>query len=385
MPARNGKVYNTGWVPGQGFVENGNIGLYPEDLSVSSRYPPLPGMYKATKNIELLPGFESGTGTDEFTAEIVTQTVAGVGGTPQPGGQGSYESYGYYRYGFNGKENDNEVKGAGNQLDYGDRAYDSRIGRWLSIDKMPKVDLTPYQFSVNNPIIFIDNDGKDEYLFHSNGTWSVKRSKGPDLFKKQDTEKGPYRILNSTLPTNFNLSMVGKLEDLNYISQYSLDNSSFNNDINKHQGEEDALDAHNELAAYAWGYTIVSGYDKATDILSFGGKKIAKEQLAILAVAHKKEVYKAVKDVNGKFGRYKITFEDAGVYVGKTIRDFKKRLQEHMRGQFKDWKIEKIEVQPLNTDKKKLKEHEGEWYDEAKEAGEKILNKIRPNQIKKKG
>jgi hypothetical protein len=29
-----------------------------------------------------------------------------------------------YRYGFNGKENDNEVKGEGNQQDYGMRIYD---------------------------------------------------------------------------------------------------------------------------------------------------------------------------------------------------------------------------------------------------------------------
>jgi YD repeat-containing protein len=33
-----------------------------------------------------------------------------------------------YRYGFNGKENDNEVKGNGNQLDYGMRIYDPRLG-----------------------------------------------------------------------------------------------------------------------------------------------------------------------------------------------------------------------------------------------------------------
>jgi hypothetical protein len=37
-------------------------------------------------------------------------------------------SSGSYRYGFNGKENDNEVKGAGNQQDYGMRIYDPRWG-----------------------------------------------------------------------------------------------------------------------------------------------------------------------------------------------------------------------------------------------------------------
>jgi RHS repeat-associated protein len=39
-----------------------------------------------------------------------------------------------YRYGFNGKENDNEVKGEGNQQDYGMRIYDPRLGRFLSVD-----------------------------------------------------------------------------------------------------------------------------------------------------------------------------------------------------------------------------------------------------------
>ena len=39
-----------------------------------------------------------------------------------------------YRYGFNGKENDDEVKGEGNQQDYGMRIYDPRLGRFLSVD-----------------------------------------------------------------------------------------------------------------------------------------------------------------------------------------------------------------------------------------------------------
>lgn len=66
-----------------------------------------------------------------------------------------------YRYGFNGKENDNEVKGEGNQQDYGMRIYDPRLGRFLSVDpftsKYP--ELTPYQFASNRPIDGIDLDG----------------------------------------------------------------------------------------------------------------------------------------------------------------------------------------------------------------------------------
>jgi len=66
-----------------------------------------------------------------------------------------------YRYGFNGKENDNEVKGEGNQQDYAKRIYDTRLGKFLSpdplIQKYPFY--SPYQFSGNDVIRCIDLEG----------------------------------------------------------------------------------------------------------------------------------------------------------------------------------------------------------------------------------
>jgi len=72
-------------------------------------------------------------------------------------------SSGSYRYGFNGKENDGEVKGAGNQQDYGMRIYDPRLGRFLSVDPLTKGYpwYSPYHFAGNNPILFIDLDGEE--------------------------------------------------------------------------------------------------------------------------------------------------------------------------------------------------------------------------------
>jgi RHS repeat-associated protein len=74
---------------------------------------------------------------------------------------------GAYRYGFNGKENDNEVKGEGNQQDYGMRIYDPRIGKFLSVDpitaKYP--ELTPYQFASNRPIDGVDQDGLEHVWY----------------------------------------------------------------------------------------------------------------------------------------------------------------------------------------------------------------------------
>lgn len=67
-----------------------------------------------------------------------------------------------YRYGFNGKEKDNEVKGTGNSYDFGARMQDPRLGRWLAVDpffnKFPSH--SPYIFAVNSPLVFTDSDGR---------------------------------------------------------------------------------------------------------------------------------------------------------------------------------------------------------------------------------
>jgi len=66
-----------------------------------------------------------------------------------------------YRYGFNGKEKDDETYGEGDEYDYGMRIYDARIGKFFSVDLLTKkyAWYSPYQFSGDNPIKFIDFDG----------------------------------------------------------------------------------------------------------------------------------------------------------------------------------------------------------------------------------
>lgn len=68
-----------------------------------------------------------------------------------------------YRFGFNGHENDNEVKGTGNHLSFGDYGYDTRLGRRWNIDPKTKKfpDVSPYSFASNSPILFVDKDGKE--------------------------------------------------------------------------------------------------------------------------------------------------------------------------------------------------------------------------------
>jgi RHS repeat-associated protein len=67
-----------------------------------------------------------------------------------------------YRYGFNGKEKDNDINSL-TVYDYGFRIYNPGIGRFLSVDPLTKKypELTSYQFAGNKPIKYIDMDGAE--------------------------------------------------------------------------------------------------------------------------------------------------------------------------------------------------------------------------------
>ena len=71
-----------------------------------------------------------------------------------------------YKYGFNSKENDNEVYGDANFQDYGMRMYDTRVGRFISVDPLTTEYpwYTPYQFAGNKPIWAVDLDGEEESI-----------------------------------------------------------------------------------------------------------------------------------------------------------------------------------------------------------------------------
>ena len=73
----------------------------------------------------------------------------------------SYQGSEDYRYGFNGHERDDEIKGSGNHLSFGDFGYDPRLGRRWQIDPMtPKYPhQSPYAAFNNSPIVVYDPDG----------------------------------------------------------------------------------------------------------------------------------------------------------------------------------------------------------------------------------
>ena len=69
-----------------------------------------------------------------------------------------------YRYGFNGKEKDDDLHSL-TAYDYGFRIYNPALGRFLSVDPLMKnyPMLTSYQFAANIPIACIDLDGLENW------------------------------------------------------------------------------------------------------------------------------------------------------------------------------------------------------------------------------
>jgi RHS repeat-associated protein len=102
------------------------------------------------------------------------------------------------RYGYNGKERDNDVKGEGNQLDFGAREYDPRIARLSSLDPFKELfaSESPYLYAGDNPIIFIDLDGKKKQSSVSkNGFYNDAQDNNDnsyELFYKKQNHGGNF-------------------------------------------------------------------------------------------------------------------------------------------------------------------------------------------------
>jgi RHS repeat-associated protein len=135
--------------------------------------------------------------TDYYTADVQSRQMYYSFGMIQPNTQ---NLSGNYKYGFNGKESDDEVSGTGNQYDYGFRIYNPRLGRFLSVDPLTSSYpwYTPYQFAGNKPIWAVDIDGLEEfiyiYLFQGNDKPALF------LYRKENVSEDGTTNLTTKLP-----------------------------------------------------------------------------------------------------------------------------------------------------------------------------------------
>ena len=142
----------------------------------------------------------------------------------------SDSSFGY-RFGFNGKEQDNEVAGSGNSYDYGFRIYNPRMGRFLSVDPLTSSYpwYTPYQFAGNKPIVAIDLDGLEELVVSVALNDPKYMGKMWDVIKSSEVLKSQYSsvTLASKLETHKIYSvLIPKSMDTDGLGGFTLDNDN---------------------------------------------------------------------------------------------------------------------------------------------------------------
>jgi RHS repeat-associated protein len=92
-----------------------------------------------------------------------------------------------YRYGYNGKENDDEISGKNAITDYGARTYMNRLGKFMSTDPLKSKfpNQSSYIYAGNNPILFIDKNGEVKYHY----SLEFNKSTKPELTYRGKTEE----------------------------------------------------------------------------------------------------------------------------------------------------------------------------------------------------
>ncbi len=102
-------------------------------------------------------------------------------------------SYENYRWGFNGKETDNET----NWQDYGFRIYYPGLAKFLSVDPLTQKFpwLTPFQFAANTPIMAIDVDGKEAEIVILGKTANGNATR--TVFKISDYKLNEWKAIQS--------------------------------------------------------------------------------------------------------------------------------------------------------------------------------------------
>lgn len=178
-----------------------------------------------------------GTTFDHYAAEIISANDYYPFGMIMP--NRTYQN-GAYKFGLQGQENDIEVAGAGNSLDFGARIYDSGLGRWMGLDDHSKPFHSNYEFAYSNPILIVDKDGYDEVIYDpATGEVEIINTNGPLVYREivykqiSQTEGGSiyvgsFKQVDWRTSQNFHSILVNNDKMYNFLlrSGYSVEEQS---------------------------------------------------------------------------------------------------------------------------------------------------------------
>ena len=234
---------------------------------------------------------------------------------------------GGYRYFFNGQEGDNEVFGETANFGYEFRQYDSRLGRWWSVD--PKWSeypgVSPFVFCNDSPIIMIDLKGRDAWKPDKKGQLIAETNDDSKTLSKfmNISEKKANKLL---LGFNGNISIGDKLELFNnFTTSMSQDDGlseeqvteMWNNMIMSGMEESEVSDAIKKMASpndyyNCWSAAVagVNGRILGPEIYTIATPERFKESLSNFV---------QVSPDKAKFGKTIIAFMKDGVYTHAAV------------------------------------------------------------------
>ena len=175
-----------------------------------------------------------------YLADVVSYSDYFPYGMQMPGRNGN-DGDGY-RYGFQGQEKDNEIKGTGNSVNYKYRMHDPRIGRFFAVDPLEK-DYpwnSPYAFSENRVLDAVELEGLEAKLL-STGQYAptcsanVKRQEAyTGILKDFQSYKSKENWWKSTTVNVFENIIFGDQPMGLQVEDVGLQNYVMSRDINKH-------------------------------------------------------------------------------------------------------------------------------------------------------
>ncbi|GAB4044785.1 RHS repeat domain-containing protein [Spirosoma jeollabukense] len=159
-------------------------------------------------NTRLVFTDKNGSGSID-NSEILSESHYYPFGRKMDGAWYSDAGAGKYRYLYNGKELNDEFDL--NFYDYGARWYDPGMGSWWQIDPLAEKSrrFSPYVYAFNNPVRFIDPDGREGQSTHTDkygnvtnvfddGDLGVYRHKGNEKQTRAEVKKKYNKDTNTS-------------------------------------------------------------------------------------------------------------------------------------------------------------------------------------------